>query len=424
MRGSVLLRAASAVATFTGAVSATGGFCVRKKVIIDTDFYNFSDDPNAIGIANAFMSWGEIEVLGVISDIRSRYAPPAIDAINTFYGHPDIPLAISKPVDNSVYTPRNSFSAYTPLTFQKTQDPLYTEYPAYVDQLSQRFPEDTNDGENTTDPVTLYRTLLSKAPDNSVTIAAIGFFDALYLLVDSKPDAISPLTGLELIKRKVTELVVQAAGTGTSFNIVRHNPLYPTHVLNQWPTKLTFVPGFIGSSVRWGSRLTTEVDLQKNPVAWAFNTTIGYNKTHQSWDPTAIYYAIRGLDDVYVYNKTGGSVFFMPNGTAIWRDNVPPTAPQNWVNLKISNVTFAGRLEGILLWQPGSAISPAQSSCTGDNSTKPGSGGSGYGGNATVTGGGRPTPTGAISSGSERSISIGGLTVAVIAGIVGMYLYT
>jgi len=257
------------------------------------------------------MSWGEIELLGVISgmsldgsclvgseyydsctnsygstDVRSRYAPPAIDAINTFYGHPDIPLAISKPVDNSVYTipPTTPLSRYTPLTFQKTQDPLYTEYPAYVDQLSQRFPEDTHDGENTTDPVTLYRKLLSKAPANSVTIAAIGFFDALYLLFDSKPDDISPLTGFELIKEKVTELVVQAAGTGTSYNIVRHNPLYPTHVLNQWPTKLTFVPGFIGSSVWWGDRLTTEVDLQKNPVAWAFNTTIGYNKKHQSWD--------------------------------------------------------------------------------------------------------------------------------------------
>ncbi|PWW72621.1 hypothetical protein C7212DRAFT_347851 [Tuber magnatum] len=395
MKGSVLLKAASAAATFVGVVSATGGICARKKVIIDTDFYNFSDDPNAIGIANAFMTWGEIEVLGVISDIRSRYAPPAIDAINTFYGHPDIPLAIN---------------------------PLYTEYPAYVDQLSQRFPEDTNDGENTTDPVTLYRTLLSKAPDNSVTIAAIGFFDALYLLVDSKPDAISPLTGLELIKRKVTELVVQAAGTGTSYNIVRHNPLYPTHVLNQWPTKLTFVPGFIGSSVRWGSRLTTEVDLQKNPVAWAFNTTIGYNKTHQSWDPTAMYYAVRGLDDVYVYNKTGGSVFFMPNGTAIWRDNVTAAAPQNWVNLKISNVTFAERLEGILLWQPGSVINPAQTPCTGGNSTKPGSGASG--GNATVTGG-RPTPTGAVSSGSKRTMNIRGLTVAVVVGgIVGMFLYT
>jgi len=165
------------------------------------------------------------------------------------------------------------------------------------------------------------------------------------------------------------------------------------------------------------------VDLQKNPVAWSFNTTIGYNMTQASWDPTAMYYAVRGLDDVYVYNKTGGSVFLMPNGTAIWRDNVTAAAPQNWVNLKISNVTFAERLEEILLWQPGSTINPAQTPCTGGNSTKPGSGGSGSGGNATMTGGGKPTSTGAVSSVGERSMSIGGLTVAIVGGIVGMFLY-
>ncbi len=37
-----------------------------------------------------------------LSGVSSRYVPPAIDAINTFYGHGDIPVAIQKPVDNAV----------------------------------------------------------------------------------------------------------------------------------------------------------------------------------------------------------------------------------------------------------------------------------------------------------------------------------
>ena len=42
MKGSVLLRAAaSAAAAFAGVASAAGGTCVRKRIIIDTDFYNF-----------------------------------------------------------------------------------------------------------------------------------------------------------------------------------------------------------------------------------------------------------------------------------------------------------------------------------------------------------------------------------------------
>lgn len=41
--------------------------------------------------------------------VFSRYVPPAIDAINTYYGHGNIPVAIQKPVDNTV---RDSFVHY------------------------------------------------------------------------------------------------------------------------------------------------------------------------------------------------------------------------------------------------------------------------------------------------------------------------
>jgi len=41
MKGSVLLRTACTASTLVGVVSAAGGTCVRKRIIIDTDFYNF-----------------------------------------------------------------------------------------------------------------------------------------------------------------------------------------------------------------------------------------------------------------------------------------------------------------------------------------------------------------------------------------------
>lgn len=73
-----------------------------KKLIIDTDFGSFDDDPLAIGLGNIFQLWGEVEILGIMSTLSDQYAPPAINAINTFYGHPDIPIAIQKPVSNLV----------------------------------------------------------------------------------------------------------------------------------------------------------------------------------------------------------------------------------------------------------------------------------------------------------------------------------
>ena len=57
-------------------------------------------------------------------------------------------------------------------------------------------------------PVDLYRKILDKAQDDSITIVSIGFFDNLALLLDSGPDAYSNLTGRELIATKVKDLIV------------------------------------------------------------------------------------------------------------------------------------------------------------------------------------------------------------------------
>jgi hypothetical protein len=141
-------------------------------------------------MANAFMSWGEVEIIGIASSVASEYAPPAIDTINTFYGHGDIPLAIKKPLNDS------------------TGDWEYSDYPDYVLPLVEQFPEAVKSGWNTTDPVALYRQLLGSV-DGNVTIAMIGFLDNIYDLLMSEPDSFSPLSGLDLVKSKVTELVIQ-----------------------------------------------------------------------------------------------------------------------------------------------------------------------------------------------------------------------
>jgi hypothetical protein len=73
-----------------------------KKIIIDTDLENFDDDPLAIGLANIFQIWNQVEIVAIVSSIFSELAPPAIDAINTYYGHPDVPIGIQKPLTNEV----------------------------------------------------------------------------------------------------------------------------------------------------------------------------------------------------------------------------------------------------------------------------------------------------------------------------------
>ena len=78
--------------TSTPTVSAPAPEATGPRVIIDTDLSRWWDDATAIGLANVLQQQGAVNVLGVVSDVRNPVAVAAIDAIDTAYGHADIPL--------------------------------------------------------------------------------------------------------------------------------------------------------------------------------------------------------------------------------------------------------------------------------------------------------------------------------------------
>lgn len=86
------------------AIADTALASCPKQLIIDSDFGAFDDDPLALGLANIFQIWGEAEILAIVVSTDYELAPPAVDAIDTFYGHPDIPIGIKKPLSNAVRT--------------------------------------------------------------------------------------------------------------------------------------------------------------------------------------------------------------------------------------------------------------------------------------------------------------------------------
>ena len=170
------------------------------------------------------------------------------------------------------------------IPLSQTRNPTFPQENEYLTGLTRNFPQDVGDGSNTTDPVLLYRRLLAASPDRSVTIANIGFHDNLYHLLFSPPYKICPLSGPQLIRKKVAELVVQGNPNGTSFNFEGNNPKYAQYVLTHWPGLVTYVPDAIGNTVLFGSRLTTELNTTTNPVAYTAATSIGVGNVHQSWD--------------------------------------------------------------------------------------------------------------------------------------------
>ncbi|KAI5867466.1 hypothetical protein GGS23DRAFT_592779 [Durotheca rogersii] len=342
MRASILLAGLAALSS--SAASRPG----KKRLIIDTDMLNFDDDPLAIGLANIFQAWGQVEFIGVMSSINSRFAPPAIDAINTFYGHPDIPIALRKPVNNL------------------TQWPQYPQYGDYLTGLTYNFTQDIQDGVYTPDPVSSYRYLLSTSADSSVTIAAIGFFGNLYGVLQSGGDAISPRTGAELLAAKVGELVVQADERGRSFNTGWREGAEAAAVLNWWPGRATFAGDAVAGATVLGRRLTAEPDPARHPLAYALRRSIGPAAAHPVWDAVAVYYAVCGAGDVFAPRyPRGGRVALNASAYATWAEPAPaaPPGPHNALDFRLPNDTFAARLEDTLLWEPGSRVPRERTWC-------------------------------------------------------------
>ncbi len=60
----------------------------------------------------------------------------------------------------------------------------------------------------------LYRKLLSQQKDHSVTICSVGFLSCLAQLLQSEGDAYSPLSGVELVRRKVRAVYIQGGVFG------------------------------------------------------------------------------------------------------------------------------------------------------------------------------------------------------------------
>src|SRR6185437_9970799 len=114
-------------------------------------------------------------------------APRFVDAVNTFYGRGDVPIGVVK---GGVVL-----------------DGKYLVLADQEDEGRLRYPHDL-----TTAPpaVTVLRKALAGRADQSVVVAQVGFSTNLARLLDSPPDAVSPLSGVDLVKAKVRFLSLMA----------------------------------------------------------------------------------------------------------------------------------------------------------------------------------------------------------------------
>ncbi|MDR1154925.1 MAG: nucleoside hydrolase [Bacteroidales bacterium] len=263
------------------------------KIIFDTDMLTDPEDVNALCLLHAFADAGEAEILACVANGHEHYraSGAVIDVVNTFYHRPGIPVGTYK----GNYT--NKRSTYT-----------------FV--LRDKFPHDAPDDDALPNALDIYRQTLSRQPDNSVTIVSVGFLLNLHDLLESKPDKVCEMDGKELVRKKVRELVVMGGKypEGREYNFyfggVASSAKYVTE---HWPDEIPVIfSGYeIGERIISGKKYKTQ--LPECPLRSALeNAYDAINQGRESWDETAVIYAVRGSSyqgREYWKLQSEGSVF-------------------------------------------------------------------------------------------------------------------
>ena len=172
---------------------------VPVKMIIETDMGNDIDDALALALALRAVDNGQVELLAVGCHKNCTTAAAFTDAVCTYYGHPEVPVAMS-------HTPVQEFTDYVDYTAcEKDFAKTVSEY---------------------AEPVALYRKILSAQPDKSVTFVSLGFGTTLAQLLESAPDEYSPLNGVDLVAQKTKGLSVMAGSYGEKKRFAGFTSIY------------------------------------------------------------------------------------------------------------------------------------------------------------------------------------------------------
>jgi len=299
-------------------------------IILDSDMGPDYDDVGAITILHALADKGEAEILATIASTKYEGVAGVLNVFNTYFERPGIPIGVPKG------------NALNLRDFQHWTDTLLAKYPHQIKTNAEAW-----------DAVKLYRKILANQPDHSVTIVSIGFLTNISNLLNTKADEYSPLSGKELIKRKVKLLVSMAGGypAGKEFNMMEDAPA-SKNVYENCDVPVIFSGGEIGSKIKTGVPLINNIAIKNDPVKDVFRISIPLAKEdsagRMSWDETAVLVAIKGYSPWYQLHK--GKIAITADGGDTWDDT---GTGQAYLVEKTNPTVIQKVINELIMHQPG-----------------------------------------------------------------------
>ena len=273
------------------------------RIFFDTDMDSDCDDAGALAVLHALADRGEAEILATVVSTKNPWSAPCVDAINTFYGRPDLPIGVPKGPGANVAS-------------------------KYAREIAESFPQDLGSGDRAPDAARLYREILMRQPDGSVTVVTVGYLTNIAALLKLPAEGELP-SGLEVVKRKVKLWACMGGNfigrpakddVKLSNNNFTHDKDAALYAVRKWPARLVFVGREIGSvpsGLKVGARLKELPE--SSPVRMAYQHYFGGEaKDRHVADPTTVLFAVRGLRD-YWDAETRGYMDLQPDMTFEWR---------------------------------------------------------------------------------------------------------
>lgn len=283
------------------------------KIIYDTDFGGDADDLGAIAMLHNFHNRGECELLAIMLWNTEKYTVPAIDAINRWYGNPDIAIGVRS---HDIFT--LDWQHARPIAEAFPHELTYRDAPLAVE---------------------LYREILAAQPDKSVVIVTTGPLANIQNLILSGPDGFSALNGRELIEKKVKYFSImggQFPSGEREWNFYGNMPGTTRFVLENLTVPIVFSGYEIGVQIKTGPRLTEAGE--NSPLYIGYRHFSRYAEWMQpyyqdgqitpnsTYDQTSVLYTVRGGIGKYWDKVENGICIADSTGGNFWNEiNDRPT---------------------------------------------------------------------------------------------------
>ena len=301
------------------------------KIIFDSDMGPDFDDVGAIAILHALAAKGECEILATLASDGYPTIAPTLEVFNRYFKKPNIPIGVPGPDAPSFSCPNH-----------------------WNDSLVVKYLPKLKTNKDYLSATEVYRKVLASQKDNSVVIVTVGFISNLEALLKSGPDKNSPLSGKELVAKKVKKLVAMAGGfpEGTEFNVNQHAKA-SMYAFQNWPTPILFSGFEIGVQIMTGNKVSTQ-GTKGSPVQWAYEYCLAtYEKkpflNRNSWDHTAVLCAIRNPED-YFYVIGNGTFVCNADGSNTW--DADKNSNHSFLVHKYPYQKIATILDDLMLYEP------------------------------------------------------------------------